>query len=64
MGSRIGLSKWASLSAHSFILKPWVTVIGRCEGQDDMGRYLHPHIELETLEVNVCMYTADSLMRR
>ena len=47
----------ASLSAHGFILKLRVTVIGRCEGCDDMGGYLHPHIELETLRVY--MYVHD-----
>ena len=62
--SHIGLPRLASLSAHSFILKLWVTVIGRCEGRDDMGGYLHPHIELETLGVNMCIYIVDSLTRR
>ena len=31
---------------------------------DTLGEYLHPHIELETLRVYMCMYTADSLTRR
>ena len=53
MDSHIGLLKLVSLSAHGFILKPWVTVIGRCEGRADMGGYLHPHIELKTLRVYV-----------
>ena len=48
MDSHIGLQKWASLLAHGFVLKPWVTVISRCEGRDDMGRYLYPHIGLRT----------------
>jgi hypothetical protein len=42
MDSHIELPKWASLSAHSFILKPRVTA---------MGRYLHSRIELRTLRV-------------
>ena len=46
MGSRIKLSKWASLLAHGFTLKPWVTIIGRCEGRDDIGRCLY--IKLRT----------------
>jgi hypothetical protein len=38
MDSPIGLPKLASLSAHGFILKFWVTIIDRCEGRDDTGR--------------------------
>jgi hypothetical protein len=57
MDSPIGLPKLASLSAHGFTLKFWVTIISRCEGQDDMGGYLHPHLELETLKVY--MYVHD-----
>ena len=53
----IGLPELASLSAHGFILKFWVTIIGRCKGRDDMGGYLHLHIELETLRVY--MYVHD-----
>ena len=57
MDSHIGLPKLASLSTNGFILKLRVTVIGRCEGRDDMGGYLHSHIELETLWVY--MYVHD-----
>jgi hypothetical protein len=56
MDSHIGLPRLASLSTHSFILKLWVTIIGRCEGRDDMGGYLYPHIELETLRVYVYVH--------
>ena len=59
MDSPIGLPKLASLSAHGFTLKFWVAIIGRCEGQDDMGGYLHPHIESRILRVYTHMYTAD-----
>ena len=59
MDSHIGLPKWVSLLAHGFILKPRVTVIGQCEGRDDMGRYLHPHIESRILRVYTHMYTAN-----
>jgi hypothetical protein len=37
MDSHIGLPKLASLPAHGFILKPWVTVIDRCEGRANHG---------------------------
>ena len=62
MDSHIGLPRLVSLSAHGFILKPWVTVIGRCEGQDDMGGYLCPYTELETLKVYV--YIHDGLINK
>jgi hypothetical protein len=52
-----GYRNLASFSAHGFILKLRVTVISQCEGRDDMGGYLHPHIELETL--TVYMYVHD-----
>ena len=59
-----------SLSALDSILKDFrepmsvgVKVVLLVE-DDTMGEYLHPHIELETLRVYMCMYTADSLTRR
>jgi hypothetical protein len=36
----IGLPKLASLSAHGFILKFWVTNINQYEGRDDTKRHL------------------------
>jgi hypothetical protein len=61
--SSLGCQKLASLSAHGFILKFWVTIIGRCEGQDDMGGYLHPHLELETLKVYMYVHDGSSQRR-
>jgi hypothetical protein len=59
-----------SLSALGSILKDFrepmsagVKVVLLVE-DDTMGEYLHPHIELETLRVYMCMYTADSSTRR
>ena len=59
-----------SLSALGSILKDFrepmsvgVKVVLLVE-DDTMGEYLHPHIELETLRVYMCMYTAASLTRR
>ena len=46
MDSPIRLPKLASFSAHGFILKFWVTIVGRCEGRDDTGRCLY--IKLRT----------------
>ena len=55
--SHIGLPRFGEPFGSQFILKLRVTVIGRCEGRDDMGGYLHPHIELDTLRVY--MYVHD-----
>ena len=64
MDSPIGLPKLASLSTHGFTLKFWVAIIGRCEGQDDMGGYLHPHIESGTLRVYVYVHDGYKLINK
>ena len=53
----IGLPKLAGLSAHGFTLKFWVTIIGRCEGRDDIGRCLY-------IKLRTCVCTWRSRQQR
>ena len=57
-----GYQDLASLSAHNFISKLWVTNMVDVRvilliKDDRINEYLCPHIELKTLRVYVCMYT-------
>ncbi len=64
MDSHIGLPRFdepfgSRFRFENFFGEPslvYVRVILIVEA-DKMGEYLHPHIELETLKVYMCMYT-------